>query len=250
MRQHSAIAAIGVGGIVGVAIVAAAWELAARVYNDPLMMPRLDVIAGKARVLYASSEFHAHARASLVALLRGYVTAAVAGILLGLALAQQPLRAVTLPIVSFLAAIPFVAAAPLLAIWYGLNETAKVYAVALAATFPIARAMMVWFERHAFALPASQPDPVTRPLPKRDRVALRLGAVVGGLRQGLAVAVATLVTIEFVASTSGLGTFLISTTAQFDVPRLLATFIAIALPPAVALLILDSIERGFERRLA
>ncbi len=249
MRQHSALVAIGIGGIVGVVIVAAAWELAARVYNDPLMMPRLDVIAGKARVLYGSSEFHAHARASLMALLRGYVTAAVAGVLFGFALAQQPLRAVTLPIVSFLAAIPFVAAAPLLTIWYGLNETAKVYAVALAAAFPIARAMMVWFERHAFAPPAS-PDPVTRSEPKRDRIALTLGAVVGGLRQGLAVAVATLVTIEFVASTSGLGTFLISTTAQFDVPRLLATFVAIALPTAVALLILDSIERGFERRLA
>jgi ABC-type nitrate/sulfonate/bicarbonate transport system permease component len=253
MRQRPAfaaiVAAIVLGGIGGLFVLAAAWEVAARAYSDPLMMPRLGVIADKALSLYGSTEFHAHAHSSFVALLRGFVTAAITGILFGFVLAQAPVRSLTLPIVSFLAAIPFVAAAPLIAIWYGLSEQAKVTAVAIAATLPITRGMMVWLERHGFGWPASAPGPVAHADRAADRVALTVGAVVSGLRQGFAVAVAALVMVEFVASRAGLGHYLLNAMAQFDVAGTLATLLAIALPTALAALILDSIERELEARL-
>jgi ABC-type nitrate/sulfonate/bicarbonate transport system permease component len=232
MRQRPAfaaiVAAIVLGGIGGLFVLAAAWEVAARAYSDPLMMPRLGVIADKALSLYGSTEFHAHAHSSFVALLHGFVTAAITGILFGFVLAQAPVRSLTLPIVSFLAAIP---------------------AVAIAATLPITRGMMVWLERHGFGWPASAPGPVAHADRAADRVALTVGAVVSGLRQGFAVAVAALVMVEFVASRAGLGHYLLNAMAQFDVAGTLATLLAIALPTALAALILDSIERELEARL-
>src|SRR5262245_32882953 len=147
MRQRSAIAAIVLGGIGGLLVLAAAWELAARAYDEPLMMPRLGAIVEKAFALYGTADFLGHARQSLVVLLVGYVTAAIVGVILAFALGLAATRAITLPIVSFLAGIPFVAAAPLMMVWYGLNDQAKVTAVAIAAALPIARGTLAWLDR-------------------------------------------------------------------------------------------------------
>ena len=249
MRQRSVIAAIVLGGIGGLLVLAAAWELAARAYNEPLTMPRLGAIVEKALSLYGTADFLGHARQSLVTLVRGYCTAAIVGILLAVALGQAAARSITLPIISFLAGIPFVAAGPLMTLWYGLNDKAKVTAVAIAAAFPIARGMMAWFDGHEFEWPSSARAPIARQAPAVDRVALTVGGVISGLRQGLPLAVAALVLMEFVGANTGLGYFLLSATLQFDTVGMLVIFLAIAVPTAMAALILDSIERRCEARL-
>jgi ABC-type nitrate/sulfonate/bicarbonate transport system permease component len=249
MRQRSAIAAIVLGGIGGLVVLAAAWELAARAYDEPLMMPRLGAIVEKALALCGTTDFLGHARQSLVVLVRGYVTAAIVGILLAFALGQAATRAITLPIVSFLAGIPFVAAAPLMMVWYGLNDQAKVTAVAIATALPIARGTLAWFDRNDFAWPAATTASAAGEESTVDRVALTVGGVVSGLRQGLPMAVAALVLMEFVGSNAGLGYLLLSTASQFDTVGMLAIFLAIAVPTAIVALIFDSIERRFETRL-
>jgi ABC-type nitrate/sulfonate/bicarbonate transport system permease component len=249
MRQRSAIAAIVLGGIGGLVVLAVAWELAARAYDEPLMMPRLGAIVERALALCGTADFLGHARQSLVVLVRGYVTAAIVGILLAFALGQAATRAITLPIVSFLAGIPFVAAAPLMMVWYGLNDQAKVAAVAIATALPIARGTLAWLDRNDFTWPATTPASAARGGTPVDRVALTLGGVVSGLRQGLPMAVAALVLMEFVGSNAGLGYLLLSTASQFDTVGMLAIFLAIAIPTAIVALILDSIERRFETRL-
>jgi ABC-type nitrate/sulfonate/bicarbonate transport system permease component len=249
MRQRSTIAAIVLGSVGGLLVLAAAWELAARAYSEPLMMPRLGAIFEKALALYSTSDSLGHARQSLVALVRGYVTAAIVGILLAFALSQTATRAITLPVVSFLAGIPFVAAAPLMMVWYGLNDQAKVTAVAIAAALPIARGTLAWLDRYDFAWPATTSANAARGETAVDRFALTVGGGVSGLRQGFPMAVAALVLIEFVGSNAGLGYLLLSTASQFDTVGMLAIFLAIAVPTAIVALILDSIEQHFEARL-
>ena len=82
-----------------------------------------------------------------------------------------------------------------------------------------------------------------------DRVALTIGGVVSGLRQGLPLAVAALVLIEFIGSNSGLGYALLGAASRFDSVGMLAIFLAIAVPTAIVTLILDSAERQFALRL-
>jgi NitT/TauT family transport system permease protein len=249
MRQRSTIAAVVLGGIGGLLVLAAAWELAARAYEEPLMMPRLGAIVERALALCGTADFLGHASQSLVVLVRGYVTAAIVGILLAFSLGQAATRAITLPIVSFLAGIPFVAAAPLMTVWYGLNDQAKVAAVAIAAALPIARGTLAWFDRNDFAWPATTSASAARGESPVDRVALTLGGVVSGLRQGLSIAIAALVLMEFVGSNAGLGYLLLNAASQFDTVGMLAIFLAIAVPTAMVALILDSIERRLEARL-
>lgn len=86
---------------------------------------------------------HEHLWASLSRILRGVGFALVFGVVLGLLLATvKPLRVVVEPYVNFIRALPPLAYFSLLIIWFGIEDTSKVWLLFLAAFPPIALSVL------------------------------------------------------------------------------------------------------------
>lgn len=86
---------------------------------------------------------HEHLWASLSRILRGVGFALVFGVALGLLLATvKPLRLVVEPYVNFVRALPPLAYFSLLIIWFGIEDTSKVWLLFLAAFPPIALSVL------------------------------------------------------------------------------------------------------------
>lgn len=86
---------------------------------------------------------HEHLWASLSRILRGVGFALVFGVVLGLLLATvKPFRLVVEPYVNFIRALPPLAYFSLLIIWFGIEDTSKVWLLFLAAFPPIALSVL------------------------------------------------------------------------------------------------------------
>lgn len=88
-----------------------------------------------------------HLWASLWRILRGVAFALVFGVVLGLLLATvKPFRLVVEPYVNFIRALPPLAYFSLLIIWFGIEDTSKVWLLFLAAFPPIALSVVAGVE--------------------------------------------------------------------------------------------------------
>lgn len=90
---------------------------------------------------------HQHLWASLWRILRGVAFALAFGVVLGLLLATvKPFRLVVEPYVNFVRALPPLAYFSLLIIWFGIEDTSKVWLLFLAAFPPIALSVVAGVE--------------------------------------------------------------------------------------------------------
>lgn len=86
---------------------------------------------------------HQHLWASLWRILRGVAFALVFGVVLGLLLATvKPFRLVVEPYVNFIRSLPPLAYFSLLIIWFGIEDTSKIWLLFLAAFPPIALSVL------------------------------------------------------------------------------------------------------------
>lgn len=86
---------------------------------------------------------HDHLWASLWRILRGVAFALVFGVVLGLLLATvKPFRLVVEPYVNFIRSLPPLAYFSLLIIWFGIEDTSKIWLLFLAAFPPIALSVL------------------------------------------------------------------------------------------------------------
>jgi len=150
----------------------------------------------------------------------GYLIAAVLGLFIGLGMARVPgLERLAYPYVFALQAIPMVALAPLLIIWFGFGLTSKVLIVALCAFFPMMVSSLAAFksvdagqEQLFHALCASR----TRTFLKL-RVPSALPFLLAGLDLSLVHSLVGAIVAEFVSGQSGLGVRLLTYNSQVDV---------------------------------
>jgi putative hydroxymethylpyrimidine transport system permease protein len=136
MRRRGGIGRWGLPLLV-VAAVLAGWETAVRIERTPAwLLPRPSTI-GRTLVDDRGLLAH-HARVTLQEVLIGFAVALVAGILLAIAIDGSTLVERALyPLVIGSQAIPIVALAPLLLVWFGYGLLPKVIVTALVAFFPI-----------------------------------------------------------------------------------------------------------------
>jgi len=127
------------------------WSLAAAEIWDPIFLPSpgrvwdafgYSVTSHHGTPGYQGYYLWEHLWASLWRILRGLFWAIVFGVPLGVVLATvAPIRAVVEPYVDFLRALPPLAYFSLLIIWFGIEDTSKVWLLFLAAVAPIAVAV-------------------------------------------------------------------------------------------------------------
>ncbi len=149
-----------------------------------------------------------HVRATLVEALLGFGVALVIGVGLGYPLARsRVMDEILAPYLAASQAMPIIAFAPLLVVWFGLGLLPKVIICTLIVFFPILINTVVGFRsidpdmrRAAHGLGANWLGTFWS-----VELPLALRALLGGIKMGLTLSVAGAVVAEFVASDAGLG---------------------------------------------
>ncbi len=121
------------------AIFLAIWEIGVRVSDiDPVLFTSPSAVAAAAADMIRSGELWTYLYPSLVVLLYGFLLAVVFGIGIGLLLARYWVLDVALSVyITFLYSIPSVALVPLIVLWAGYEQSAKVIILFMFAFFPM-----------------------------------------------------------------------------------------------------------------
>lgn len=213
-----------IAAIVGLWWAASAWKLV-----PALFLPAPDVVLSRlgriATEGFMDATLAQHLTASLSRVFSALIAALLIGVPVGLAIGLSTVgRGILDPIVEFLRPIPPLAYLPLIVIWAGIGETAKILVIALAMIPPIviatstgARGVAIDRRNVARALGATRSQLVRFVI-----LPASLPSILTGTRIALGAGWSTLVAAELVAATRGVG-FMIQSAANF-----LATDVVIA----------------------
>ena len=200
---------------------AAWWIAAALEVVPPLFLPSPAVVAARFISVigngYADATLIEHAGASLFRVLAALACAFLVAVPIGIGMGLSPiLRGIFDPIIETYRPIPPLAYLPLVVIWLGIGETAKILLIFLAILPAIALSTAAGVR----GVPAERVN-AARTLGATWAQVLRhiilpnaLPEILVGTRIGLSVGWSTLVAAELVAATRGLG-FMIETAANF-----------------------------------
>lgn len=201
-----------------------AWELWVWIDDTPTwLIPSPSAVASEA--FRSRSLLWEHTWTTLQEVVVGYALAVLFGVGVALAIGSSRLveRAVY-PLIVATQAIPIIALAPILLIWFGYGMTPKVVVVVLLCFFPIAVNM-------ADGLRAADPDALALlrsmgasrwQLMRIVRAPTSLPYLLSGARVAAAVAIIGAIVGEWVGASSGLGYLMTRSAAQFQTARLFA----------------------------
>ena len=179
-----------------------------------------------------------HALTTLSEVVLGFASGSVVGVVTGYGLARFGLLArLASPYLVAAQAVPILAIAPLLSLWFGTGLLAKVVVCGLIVFFPVAVATMVGIrgvDRGLLELARS-----LRASRRQVLVDVELPAALpvlfGGLRVGVTLAVVGAIVGEWAGPDKGLGVLInLARGSLFDTPLLFATLVTIALLGIVA----------------
>jgi sulfonate transport system permease protein len=174
----------------------------------PILLPPPTRVAKAFWELTLSGALPHHVAISLLRVLEGFVIAAAAGLLLGLAigLSKGVDRATDL-FLQLVKPIPPIAWIPLAILWFGIGEAAKVYIIFLGAFFPILVNTVDGIRQtdHRFVELARIFEVPRRRFILQVVLPGALPAIMTGLRVGIMVAWMCVVASELIAASSGIG---------------------------------------------
>jgi NitT/TauT family transport system permease protein len=208
----------------------ALWKVVTVIGGYPdYILPAPELVVARGARAIASGVLWQHAGATLLEVVLGFGLGAVAAMVAGIALGKSVLiERVLSPYIVAAQAVPILALAPLLDIWFGGGLLARVIICALIVFFPIAIATMVGI-RSADPLLAEMlrslgagPSQIT----SRLEIPSALPVIFGGLRVGVTLAVIGAVVAEWAGASVGLGVLInIANQGLFDTPLM---FVALA----------------------
>ncbi|HMJ03654.1 MAG TPA: ABC transporter permease [Conexibacter sp.] len=169
---------------------------------------------------------------SLVRMTYGYVTAVVVGVVVGVAIGLMPLlRALTHPLISFMRAVPPIALLPPAIIVLGLGNSMRVFIIAFVCVWPVLlNAADGTAELNKTLTDTARVYGLS--IGQRLRFVILPAAsprIFAGMRTSLSFAVLLLVTSEWIASTNGVGSFLIQAQQTFRITDMWAAIILLGL---------------------
>ena len=172
-----------------------------------------------------------HAWVTLREVLIGFAIALAAAILLAVLIhASEVLERAIYPIVIASQAVPIVALAPLLLVWFGYGLTPKVIVTALVAFFPITVGAVDGLhsaDRETLNLLRTYGASRLRRFTMVN-VPSALPALFSGMRIGVAIAVIGAVFGEYVGANSGLGYLMNVSSARLQTERVFAAIVVLA----------------------
>lgn len=133
-RVHLSLAVLGF-----VLCVAFYGWLSSRPDNNPIFVPGFDRLWAAAKTVFASSDIWTDIRASFIRVTAGFLLAAAFGIPFGLFIGSlRSVEALTQPVFEFLRYVPVPALIPLIMIFLGIGEGAKIALIFVGTFFQLA----------------------------------------------------------------------------------------------------------------
>jgi NitT/TauT family transport system permease protein len=213
---------------------------------DQRYVPSPVAIAEAGWSLAATGELGKHIWASLRRLAIGFVLGAVPGILLGIVMGLNRWVRVALdPLVAALYPIPKVAILPLLMLVFGLGDASKVAVVAMSVLFLTiinTTVGVVQLDRIYFDVARNYGTPWYK-LFTRVILPGALPTIFAGLRISLGVSLVVLVSAEFVASNSGIGYLIWTSSQTLVVENMFVGIIVITILGVLSTFLLHELER-------
>jgi NitT/TauT family transport system permease protein/taurine transport system permease protein len=238
----------------GLLAAAAIWEIASLIINDPVILPSIQTtVSALIKYMHVPYPSEAvplwdHALVSLGRILAGFVIGTVAGVAIGAAMASvKILKDLIDPIIEVTRPLPPLAFIPLFIVWFGIGETSKILLIMIGvipimavATVSALDTVPTEFIDAGRVLGASRSYTLLH-----VRVRAALPGIVTGMRIAMGVSWTSIVAVEMIAATSGVG-YVILQAGSYLVTSLV--FSVIIIISALGLL-LDSLLRLLLRRL-
>jgi NitT/TauT family transport system permease protein len=221
-------------------VVLLAWEIGGRQIN-PLFMSYPSAIASAGATLVMDGELFVALESSLLTLLIGFVTASTIGISLGLLIGRyRVVDAATDWLVNALYATPLIAVIPLVILWFGLGDGAKLFIVTILAVFPV----LINTASGVRNVPRSLIDVGAAFAANERQIFLKiilpavLPYIMTGLRLGIGRAIIGMIAAEFYTAITGLGALIVKYANRYDtasmfVPILILMFLGVTLTALV-----------------
>ena len=229
--------------ILGMVIVLGGWQIASSTgLVDPLYASSPWGWSTKGVKLLADGTLVDHIVATFRVLFIGLIIGSVFGFLGGLLIGlSKAVQAASNDIVAALYALPYIAFLPLVIVWFGIDDAARVFIVVYAVFFPVlintasgVRTVEPHLLRVAEAFCASRMT-ITRTVVLPGA----LPFVLTGLRLAIGRGLVGVVTAEFFMSSRGLGYFIYSSASHLDSD---AAFAGIVILAALGILLTRFIE--------
>lgn len=245
-RQERRRRRLPVATLVTIATAVVLWQLASTLaWVSPVFLPPpTKVVGAVGRLLtqgYVDSTLLEHAWASLSRVFLALFFTVLIGVPAGIAMGTSRVgRGILDPIIEFIRPLPPLAYLPLVIIWFGIGEPAKILVIGLAMLAPIAISTAAGIRATPWnQINAARSFGATR-LQVLTEVLLpsALPEILTGIRIALGTGWSTLVAAELVAASRGLG-FMIESAAQF-----LVTDVVI-----VGILVISALAFAFEALL-
>lgn len=219
--------------VVAFVVFVAIWKVAALVAGLGFILPAPEVVGARFLGAWADGTMEPHAWTTVVEVLLGFAAGATIGLVVGYAIARSRIiERLASPYLVAAQAVPILALAPLLALWFGPGLLAKVIICGLIVFFPVAIATMVGIrsvDRGLLELAASL-RATSRQVLTTIEIPAALPSILGGLRVGATLAVVGAVVGEWAGADRGLGVLVnLARGSLFDYPLMFATLVTIAL---------------------
>ena len=186
-----------------------AWEILSRCeFVNPRLFPPPTQVWHGLYEWYASGEFWRDVKASYCRMLAGLLAGGFAGIVLGMLTGRNKrVSAGLVPLIQLLRPLPPVAIIPLVIVWLGIGNTAKIFSIAFAVFFP------VWLNTHLGALTIPEPYLRSARLLCQSRLRMvftilvpaALPLIIAGLRTSISIAFIMVYVSEIAGASAGIG---------------------------------------------
>jgi ABC-type nitrate/sulfonate/bicarbonate transport system permease component len=215
---------------------------------NPIFLPGPWMVLGRVLELGVKGQLWAHVAATMERVAVGFVTGAVAAVVLGILAGHvRVVRNLVEPIVELLRPIPPLAVLPLFIVWIGIGEASKVGFITYATFFPMFLTTVHGVRQiDPLLLRAAQSLGATRSqLFHRVILPAALPEILTGLRLGVALSFFVIVISEFIGAEHGLGYLINDGRNFFLVPQMLGAAIVLGLLGYAG----NALVRFLERRL-
>ena len=234
---------INLPGIAFLAALAGVWQAAAMAMGSRGFPGFLDV----ARVLIVDAPTIGGALAiTLGRAFAGFAIALIIALPSGIVLGRvRKLRELAEPVIELIRPLPAIAVIPVGMIFFGIGSAAKIAVVVYGAAFPILiNAMEAVSGAHPMLETVARSFGLSRvAIMAEIDLPAALPQIVAGIRISLALSVLLAVVSEMILSSDGLGTYLVRAQQNFELSRVLAALLVIALTALAINAALLTVER-------
>ncbi|KHF41904.1 ABC transporter permease [Halalkalibacter okhensis] len=228
------------------------WEAVVQIKDiSKIILPAPTAIGANLIQHFQSGYFYPHIFATSIEVLGGFFVGSLLGIGLGFLVAQsKTTQEILQPYIIASQAMPKLALAPLLVLWFGFGYTPKIVIVALVCFFPLFESTITGLShvsREKLALFQSLKATRSQTLLKL-RLPTAMPYIFSGLRVAVVLSVVGAVISEFIGANKGLGALIIASQGMLDTTLMFSVFILLTAKGMILYQLINWVETFFFKK--